>query len=88
MGQHYCATPDCIERTDGHGDLCPTCRQRRARGTPPTPRPERLTSPFGRVVEAGISLANAETDHEWRAAEEKARRAALAYAAHLRRGGA
>lgn len=74
-----CATDECLDLTDGHGDYCPTCRKRRQRGTDSSkPRAERLGG-FAPVVEAAARLMDAETEDQYLAAKAKLRRAAKAW---------
>lgn len=68
-----CSWPGCTRSRNAHG-LCDMHRLRVQRGVEPG-----CETPWEQLVAAALQLADAETDRQYRAAEERLKRAALTY---------
>ena len=75
----FCAAGDCL-RAATHGALCRMHARRRDRGKPmAAPAREAYATPWARLHEAALALADAGSEDAYRNASRRLRDAAIAY---------
>jgi hypothetical protein len=70
----YCEAPDCLELSSGK--YCECHKKRAQRGGSMSTPAKKQESPWGRVQEAALQVAEADSDQEYKAARERLRSAA------------